>query len=114
MVMYGARIKEPLDIAADAIIEITSDPRQLILQQESSESIYPVEPTNEGKYKPALIEAIDAIKILRMRTQPRRNGGIITQYLIRFRGRTAEWDQWLLDRKVRIELRTAYLESQAV
>ncbi|RKF60445.1 Transposon Ty3-G Gag-Pol polyprotein [Golovinomyces cichoracearum] len=224
MVMYGARIKEPLDIASDAIVELLDVPRQPALPREVAEPVYPVKPANDCKYKPALIEAIDAIKfasmfmkrrydkkhkpvffkvgdfvslrlhrgynipgfserntkieqqfsgpfriiekigrlayrlelppamkihpvisvahlepapnpsadtferpvarnlllnpdlvpdkILRMRTLQRRNGGHMTEFLIRFRGRTAEWDQWLLDRKVPIELRTAYLRDQ--
>ncbi|KAI0993301.1 hypothetical protein K3495_g14883 [Podosphaera aphanis] len=35
-------------------------------------------------------------KILRMRELRRRNGGKMTQYLIRFAGRGVEYDQWIL------------------
>ncbi|RKF77380.1 hypothetical protein GcM1_220069, partial [Golovinomyces cichoracearum] len=208
MIMYGARMKEPLNIAAEAIVELANESQQLAFSRAISEPVYPVEPVNNGKYKPALIKAIDAIKfaamfmkhqydkkhkpaffkvgdyvslgyteqfsgpfkimerverlayrlelppsmkihpvisithiepapnpsadpferpfaqnllqnpelvpdkILRMRTQQRRNGGLMTEYLIRYKGRTAEWDQWLLDRKVPINLRTEYLEKQ--
>lgn len=62
MAKYGTRIKKPLDIAADAIVELTFESQQPSRRQAVSEPIYPIEPANDGKYKPALIEAIDAIK----------------------------------------------------
>lgn len=47
MVIYGSRIKEPLDIAADAIIELTEmDPRQAFSDPatERALELYPIEP----------------------------------------------------------------------
>ncbi|RKF54548.1 hypothetical protein OnM2_096044, partial [Erysiphe neolycopersici] len=61
--MYGSRIKEPLDIASDAIVELGEHIPQRLA---ASEPAYPVEPVNDSKYKPALIEAIDAIKFAAM------------------------------------------------
>ncbi|POS82631.1 hypothetical protein EPUL_004731, partial [Erysiphe pulchra] len=58
-IMYGARIKEPLDIASDAIVELIEEIPQ---RRAASVPVYPIEPANNSKYKPALIEAIDAIK----------------------------------------------------
>lgn len=53
--MYGHRIREPLDIDSDALIDLTL---------ESTNNIevngYPSEP---AQYRPARIDAIDAIKL---------------------------------------------------
>ncbi|RKF53206.1 hypothetical protein OnM2_107028, partial [Erysiphe neolycopersici] len=61
--MYGARIKEPLDIASDAIVELIEEIPQ---RRAASVPVYPIEPADNSKYKPALMEAIDAIKFAAM------------------------------------------------
>ncbi|QSZ35990.1 hypothetical protein DSL72_007112 [Monilinia vaccinii-corymbosi] len=43
-------------------------------------------------------------RILRKREQKRRGGGVMTEYLIKFKGRTKEWNKWELDRRVSEEL----------
>ncbi|KAF7852733.1 hypothetical protein EAF04_010926 [Stromatinia cepivora] len=225
MVMYGTRIKEPIDITADALVDLTyedSPERHQDPAISNGVQVYPIEPANSGKYNPARIEAIDAIKfaamfmkrhydrrhkpmffntgdyvslrlhrgynmpgvaerntkieqqfagpfkvlervgrlayrielpdamkvhpvisvahlepapdptqdpyrrpfaqgilqnpelvperILRKREQRRRGGGVLTEYLIRFKGRTAEWDKWELDRRVPAEIVRAFEE----
>ncbi|KAI1000935.1 hypothetical protein K3495_g7262 [Podosphaera aphanis] len=43
-------------------------------------------------------------KILRKRQQNRRGGGKMTEYLVRYLNRTAEWDKWILANHVPREL----------
>ncbi|KAI1007620.1 hypothetical protein K3495_g608 [Podosphaera aphanis] len=47
-------------------------------------------------------------KILRKRQQNRRDGGKMTEYLVRYLHRTAEWDKWILANLVPRELVQAF------
>jgi len=69
-VMFGTRIKEPLDLAADALIDLgeeDQEPQNLSAEEAAGEmNAYPVVPHGEQKYRPALIEASDAVKMAAM------------------------------------------------
>lgn len=64
--MFGSRIREPLDLAADSIIELGNDQNSQHPARASSVKVYPVALAAVAKYKPALIEAIDGIKFAAM------------------------------------------------
>ncbi|KAI0993049.1 hypothetical protein K3495_g15135 [Podosphaera aphanis] len=49
--------------------------------------------------------------ILNKRVQRRRNDGEMTQYLVRYKGRTADWDNWILDRELLTDLVEAFERS---
>ncbi|KAI0994007.1 hypothetical protein K3495_g14176 [Podosphaera aphanis] len=79
VLMYGQRIREPIDIAADALINIEGDyldNEQHLPIRAASEPInyttslaFPVEPHRDQNYRPVIIEAIDAIKFAAMYTK---------------------------------------------
>lgn len=43
--------------------------------------------------------------LLNKREMRRRNGGVFTQYLVRYQGLGAEYDQWVMDRNIPLLLR---------
>ena len=53
-------------------------------------------------------------RIIRCRVQKRRNGGKMTQYLVRFKGKTVEHDKWLLDKKLPSRLVEEFEEIEHV
>lgn len=76
VVMYGQRIKEPIDIAADSLIDLEGDnpnnkdylPSRAVSEPVINKTslVFPVEPHRDQNYRPAIIEAIDAIKFAAM------------------------------------------------
>ena len=47
-------------------------------------------------------------RLLRKRELRRRGGGVMTEYLVKFTGRTVEYDQWMLDKMVLSRLIEAF------
>ena len=52
-------------------------------------------------------------RLLNKRIMARRNGGQVTEYLVRYEGLGAEYDDWLLDRSLPVAMRLAYERQQA-
>lgn len=46
--------------------------------------------------------------LLNKREMKRRNGGSFTQYLVRYQGLGAEYDQWVIDRNIPLQLRQQF------
>ncbi|KAI1002001.1 hypothetical protein K3495_g6203 [Podosphaera aphanis] len=73
-VMYGVRIREPLDIAWDDLIKMVEEiiseinlsneaTPEIVNSGADQEQVYPAEPQAENEFRPALVEAADAIKM---------------------------------------------------
>ena len=53
-------------------------------------------------------------RLLRKRIQRRRNGGQFTQYLVRFNGLGVEFDQWIIDRDLPVDMRARFDEENQI
>ena len=53
-------------------------------------------------------------RLLNKRVLARRNGGQLTEYLVRYQGLGPEYDDWLLDRRISEDLRQAFERQRGV
>lgn len=47
-------------------------------------------------------------RLLRRRDQRRRGGGMFVQYLVRYQGLGVEYDEWVIDRNLPLDMRQQY------